>query len=422
MAINQPPYQNSLNRGGKEIVNDIWHKWFLSIYESQFKNIVVVKSKFQLQGNLSSSVLYLLDGVIDMGSTSITVPEGGLSIAGLNGARDISKLVSSEDNYTLFVTDTYSGNVVMESLSIEVTGTGSQVFNLDNAENSSALDIVNVNFNNCTSLGELTDYRQLFMTTCGFIFIGDGLTFNGTWSGGLAITDSIAIGFPASTTLFKEGTSLLFEGSVRSNINFLSVASSSVLFDFQESNIDRDAGFSLDNVRTTADDAVPNISGSSVKARFRECSGIRDTYVGAEWKLTTETATSIPSAGTPYKIAGTTTYSDEQWFSHTTNNSMIYDSSEMIEVKINAVFSFTGTNGDQISVYLYKYDSSSSTYVEISESGKFTLNSGGRAENMSVAGITTLDTNDRIECWVENYSGARSVTLLENSLCIVEER
>lgn len=52
-----------------------------------FENTVVVKSASDLT-NIDSTKNYMLDGVIDMGSQSIEVPTGGISISGLNGARD----------------------------------------------------------------------------------------------------------------------------------------------------------------------------------------------------------------------------------------------------------------------------------------------------------------------------------------------
>ena len=101
-------------------------------YLSQFDNTIVVQSASDLS-NIDSSKNYMIDGVVDMGSQSIEVPEGGISISGLNGARDTAKLISSEDNYTMFTSPSggYSGDVVLESCTIDVTGPSSQVFDLD---------------------------------------------------------------------------------------------------------------------------------------------------------------------------------------------------------------------------------------------------------------------------------------------------
>ena len=387
-----------------------------------FDNIVIVKSKNSLL-NIDSNKLYLVDGVIDMESTSIEVPEGGISIAGLNGARNVSILMSSANNFTLFTSPSsgFSGNVVMESLTVTISGTNSKVYDLDNDGNSNGIDVTGVNYTNCTSLGELTAYRQLLFNGVGFIFINDGLTFSGTWSGGVAITTTIAIGFPAAA-LFKEGISLVFNGSIRSDINFLNVNSASVLFDFQPSNITNDAEFSLTGVRTIADNAIPNIPSSNVKARVRNCVGIRDTYVGGEFTVSTSTATTISTVNTLVKMAGTTTYSDMQWFSQTVDNSFVYDSDQEIEVDIQVSKSFSGTNNNVLGVQIRKWDDSESAYVNIGARFTATLNAAGRSENISCFARTVLNQNDRVEIWVENQTGTNNVTALTGGFVGIEER
>lgn len=384
-----------------------------------FTNTVIVKSQDDLIG-IDSTKNYMLDGFIDI-TTPIIIPIGGISISGLNGARDTCGLRTSGNNVTIFSTasGSYSGNVVLESCTIEASGTGCKVFDLDNDGNSNAIDIVGVNFVDCTSLGSLTDYRQLLIDTAGFIGISDGLTFNGTWSG-VAILSSIAISFPAAT-LLKAGTGFTI-GNVRSDINFLSVNSSAVLCDFSASNITTKGGLSLTNVRTTATNPLPNISGSSVYARFRNCQGFRNTYVGARYVISSETATTISGTSVPVKIAGTTTYSDEQWFTHTTNNAFVYDGNQTIDVSIQGHLSISGTNGDVANVYVRQWDDSASSYIDLSETGGDTMNSAGKVEGIVFFGYGRLDNNDRIEIWVENETAARNFTAKLNGIVSVTER
>lgn len=228
--------------------------------------------------------------------------------------------------------------------------------------------------------------------------------------------------FPAAT-LFQEGTSFTV-GNIRTNINFLSVNAASVLFDFQESNVTTKGGFFLDGVRTTATDVLPNFASSSTYARFRNNLGIKNTYVGGQWSLTTPAATALSgvAVGTPLKVAGTTTYVDLQWFTQSTDNAFVYDGDQTIEVEVKATLSFSGTNGDQIQVYVYKWDDSASSYVELSEGPPVTMNAAGRAENITIFGYGELDNNDRIEMFVENNTAARDVTLLADSQTSVTER
>jgi hypothetical protein len=416
---------------GDENLRGYLNELVRSLYEVQvvddqrhLKKVVIVQKPSDLAGDLDSTFLYLIDGVIDLGTQSVTVPEGGLSIAGHAGGRDVCVLTSSEDNYSMFITDTYSGNVVMETMTCTVTGTNSQVFDLDNSGNGDAIDISNVNFTDCVSLGEMSNYRQLLMNLVGFIFIDDGLTLSGTWSGGMSIINSIAVVFPAAT-LFKEGTSLTFAGSVRSNINFLSVDASAVLFDFEEANVTGDGEFDLQDVRTEATNAIPNFDHTDVKARFRNCLGIDNTYVGAEWELTTTAVTTISTANTLVKMAGTTTYSEEHWFGNTTDNAFVYESSLTIEANVLGNVSLTGTNNKVAGVQIRHWDDSASAYVDIGPRYSATMNGGGagtKAENVAIFASVTLDENDRVEIWLENQSDTSNITGDVGCFVKVEEK
>jgi hypothetical protein len=269
----------------------------------------------------------------------------------------------------------YAGNVYMETMTCYVSGTNSQVFNLDNDGNSGSFEINGVNFGGfgsieCTSLGSLSDYRQFFVDGCGFYNVRDGWTLNGSWSG-LVCQNANAINSGAAFTLFKEGTALTFSGSLRSNMNFGAtvgaINSSSVFMDFDENNISSKGGLSLINFRTSVDDALPNIAGSSSYARFRFCDGVKNTYVGGQWSITSSTATVISTVSTPVKIAGTTTYADMQWFTQTTNNAFVYDGDQTIEIEVKGNLSFSGTNGDVINLYVRLWDDSASSYVDLSD-------------------------------------------------------
>ena len=399
-----------------------------------FQNRVVVKnlSDFGTVSNNrvrpDSSKLYMLDGFIDMENVSIEVPEGGLSIAGLNGGRDVMGLISDADNHTFFVSPVggYSGDVVMESMTVNGTGANSKCFDLDNAGNSNAIDITGVNFGlfgSTMSCGDLTEYRQLLLNNVGLIFVVDGFTFHESWTGIAALT-SIVIGFPASATLFQSGTNFTLSGSFRSDFNFLSANASSTFCNFSTSEILSDGGFSLTNVRTSVDDPLPNLSTTSEKVRIKDCSGIRNTYVGGQWTISTSTTTTISAANTPVKMAGTTTYADLQWFTQTTDNAFVYASGQTIEVECKGVVSISGGNNDQVSVFFRQWDDSASSYVDAPKS-QATLNGGllgTRAEGIPFFGYFQIDENDRIEVWVENNTNASDVTALLNGLVSVNER
>jgi len=388
-------------------------------------NWVIVKSASDLSGTLSSDVLYLVDGVVDMGATQIKVPSGGIAIHGLDFG--VSGLTTSEASHTLFIDpDTgYAGTVLLRNLFVTVSGSGSQVFDLDNEENGGAVECTDFNFVSCTSIGTLNNYRQGLWSDFALVACTDGLEVDGTWAGGFAILTSIVVsaGTAFTGTILKAGASLVVNGSIRSDINALQIDSTGGISDFAPSNVTNDAEFRMIGVRCNpAATPFPNMPASDPKARFSSCVGFRNTYVGAQWSITSEATTVISAANTPVKVAGTTTYADENWFRNTTDNAFVYDGSDQIGVVIHGQISFTGTTGDQINVIARHWIDATSSYVDLSETGAFTMNSGGRAENIGVLAFCDFDENDRMEIWVENQSAAKNVTAKLDGIVSISER
>lgn len=390
---------------------------------------IVVKDLADLPAPVDNKILldatkvYHIDGEVDLGVNSLIVPEEGCSIAALNGGRDVCKLVSHEDNYTMFVSPdgSYSGDVLWNELTFTVDGTNSKLVDLDNDGNFDALDITGVNFTSCTSLGDVRNYRQMLNFNVGYVFLGDGWTFHGTMAGGIAIVTSIAVSF-VDFTLLNTGTALSIQGSVRSDINFLAVSSGSVFCDFAPSNIVNNGQFALTNVRTTATDIVPNFPSSDAKARIRNCVGIRDTYIGGEWTISATAATAISDPNELTKLAGTTTYDDLQWFTQTTDNAFVYASDQEIEVSVDAVLGFSGGNGDEIGLQIRQWDDSISDYIDRGPRFVITMDSGGKIQNMVAKATAVLNQNDRIEIWIENQTDTTNVTASLGGIVTISER
>lgn len=391
-----------------------------------FKTLVAVTNKFQLSGvNLRSDVVYVIDGFIDMESGQIVVPQGGLTIHGLDNIP--SRLFSSVNNYTMFIDDgVFAGSLVIRGLSVRVTGTGSQVFDLDNDENGGIITISDTNFTDCTSIGELTSYTQLLLSEFAAVACLDGFTFSGTWRGGIAVFTTIIdpSGTPFTGTFLKAGTALVINGSVVSNMNAVLIADAGEICDFSPSNITNDVGFLMAGVRTNPNSvSFPNMPPSSVKARFANCSGTQNTYVGGQWKVTSTAVTALgsESAGTFLKMAGTTTYADLQWFSGAASNAITYIGSQSISVKAEFDMGLTGTNNDVVKFRIRHWDNSASSYIDIFTSGGDTMNAGNRVEGGSGHGFADMDTSDRIEIWLSS-STAKDVTASLDGMLSVTER
>ena len=391
-------------------------------------SVVYITDKSQFDGILSSEKLYVIDGVVDVGDTSIVVPEGGLNLAGLGFG--ISKLLSTENNFTLFVDDgvTYSGDLFLTDLDITVSGTGSKVFELDNNENFNAVEWNTVNFISCTSLGSLTDYRQGLSRNVAWISCLDGLTMAGNWSGGWAALDSILLGTAMTTgVLFKAGAGLVIGGSFRSNVNILNLGTSGGIFcDFAPSNITLDAGFSLESVRADpAANNLPNMPSTSVKALIKDSPGVGNTYPGGTLNPAADSEVVIATVDTLYQLTGSMTLEDSYWFSTANTNGLKLDSTNDIEVVVIGTLSFSGSNNNEMVVQLRQYDSSATAYVNIGPEYRTTLNggpSGGRAENITFHSLALMSQDDRIEVWIKNITGSGNITLVAGGQFKVLER
>ena len=114
-----------------------------------------------LGGVIDSTKNYFIDGIIDLGTTQITVPTTGITISGYSF--DLSALTSSEDNYTMFISESIaigSGNVLGSDYYVSVTGANSKVYELYDATGFNAFEFTRINYIDCTSLGDIYDYRQ----------------------------------------------------------------------------------------------------------------------------------------------------------------------------------------------------------------------------------------------------------------------
>ena len=387
---------------------------------SALGNAVYVSHPSQITGVIDSTKIYIIDGIIDVGSSTIDVPEGGMFILGLGFG--VSKIKTTAAGTTLFTgSGAYSGDLFTYDVDIEVSGAGSSVFNLDNAGNFSAVECVNTNFTNCQSLGNLSNYRQGLWSNVALLFCVDGLTMTGTWAGGFRATTAIIIGPTFSGTIFKAGAGLVISGRFISDLNALSIQSGAAFCDFAPANITNDAAFLITNVGVNnASTAFPNMPVGSTKARFSRCSGAPNTYVGAQWAITTAAATTTVAA-TPVKLAGVTTYTDEQWFGNTTDNAFVYGGTEGISVSVQASLALSGTNGHKINTIIRKYDAALASYSDLATSGPQTMDAGNKVESVAIHGFGTLALNDRIEIWIENDS-AGTVTAELDGIVSVSER
>ncbi len=392
--------------------------------------IKVIKSASDF-GIIDSTKLYYIDGIVDMGSTTIEVPSTGISIIG--GTFDVSKLVSSASNYSMFTSPIGgSGNVVMVDIAVEVTGTNSKVYNITDATGFNAIELIRVNYNNCTSLGTITNYRQGLETGTGRFGGKPELTLAGSWLGGYTITTSIVRSLTSgSYTLFKAGTAFVMNSRFRSNMNVdLPVGVS--FANFVPANFPKPSTLQLVGMIVTragasnADDAnyTPNILSTSLASDWRDNVGLPNTFVGGRLNLSSEVSTTISAIDTYYDIAGTYTASGLAHFDSPSSGALRHLGNDPREYEIFAELVFNGTSNNLLRAKVVKWDDSEGVFVDV-ELQLRRVNSVSGANDSAFFTMfypVILDVNDYVKLQISNTSGASNVTLKVDSFFLVKER
>lgn len=400
-------------------------------WQKPFDQLVVVRDASDLAGTLSSTSVYFIDGIINMGSQTIQVPAGGLSLAG--HTFDVSKLTSSAGGYTMFTSPGGgSGNLVGKDYAVEVTGTSSQVYNLTSATGFDAFEFARINYNNCTSLGTITDYRQGFETGTGRFGGTPNLTLAGTWVGGYfiesAIVRSLAAGMAGA--LFQAGAGFSMASRFRSNMN-TDLPASAAYLDFAPSDFPNPSTLQLDGMilsRNGAFDAedsnlTPNISAADLPSAWRSNVGLNNTFEGGELKVSSEVATVISSTTTFYDLNGTWTAQDLQHFD-SPSNFLRHLGNSPREYSIVASLQLEGSSGDDLTVRVQKWDDSASVFVEVTTQTREVndLVKGRDIAFFTILAHTTLDQNDYVFLQVKNETGTSNVTAELDSFLRVGER
>lgn len=246
---------------------------------------VVVQDKSQLLGNLSSDVLYLIDGSFSLlAGETIVVPVGGLNIMGYSfySSRIASYGVA---NHTIFTSPAGgSGNLIIHNIAFNATGTGAKVFDIIDVDGTHAVEMVTVNFEGCKSIGKLKNYRQGTGITIGFYGCADGLMLSGTWTG-FKLTNTNCFGFGSTGTLFKKDVDTIFSNRLYLEIN-ADFQTGSKLADFEASNFSLNELFQINASilkyngtinDANATDVIPNIKANDVKCLWRSNVGLPDT-------------------------------------------------------------------------------------------------------------------------------------------------
>ena len=382
-----------------------------------------------LGGTIDSSKEYFLDGVIDMGATQIEVPSGGINIKGYDF--NVSGLTSSENSYTMF-TGATAGDVIFSDFKIEVDGTSSKVLDLTNGSGFNAFEIARINFNNCTSLGELNGYRQGLETGTGRFGGTPNLILSGTWTGGYFTETSIIRGLTDGVySIYEEGTSFTMASRFRTNQNVDLPANASFI-DFRNTNFSNpstvqihDAIVSRNGVFDSVDaNIIPNLAKGDLASSFVGNKGIANTFEGGTSSITTEVETTISTVSTFVDLAGTYTASSLEHFDAPDNGRLRHLGDTPIEYKVTFYGIIDGGPNDEIELKIVVWDNSASVFVDYKSTIRVINNlQGGRdVAFFNFADTVTLNENDYVKIQVANITDSTNVTAELDTEFTIEQR
>ena len=383
-----------------------------------------------LGGTIDSSKQYVIDGIIDMTGVQIEVPQGGLYISGHNF--DVSQLVSDEDGATMFHS-LASGNVLMFDIGITMSGVGSQVYDLKSNTGFDAIEVLRINYNNCTSLGTLDNFRQGLETGTGRFGGKPELTLKGTWVGGFFIATSIVRSLTAGTySLFKAGVGFTMASRFRSDMN-VDLPAGVTFVDFAVANFPNPSTLQFAGMLMTRagasnpTDALyhPNISARDLPCLFTDNNGLENTYVGAVLIVTTENVTTISTAGAAVALtAPIYSISRAAHFDTPANGELRHLGNSPREYSIILDLRLEGQANAEVRLELWKYTASTASDAQVKSFSR-QVNSfvGGRDVCFfSNTAFLNLEVNDKMYFKVANVTNTVSVTLELGSTIIVGAR
>lgn len=381
-------------------------------------NRVIVKTATDLSGVLDSTKEYFIDGVINMGSQTIEVPAGGLSLSGYNF--DVSKLVSTASSYTMFTSPIGgSGDLIGKDYAIEVAGVSSKVYDITDATGFNAFEFARINYNDCTSLGTIAGYRQGLEVGTGRFGGKPELELAGTWLGGYFIDTSIVRGLDdGAYTLFKAGAGFSMASRFRSNQNIDLPASVSFL-DFSASNFTNPSTLQLEGCIVTRagvfdgndSNLTPNIAASELVCAWSSNNGLPNTFVGGGLSVTSESTTTISSSGTFVDLAGTFTAGDLQHFDSPASGQLRHLGTSPREFSLAGQFVLDCGSNDEVDLKVVIFRSATTSFEDAKTQRRVINNlQGGRDVGYFV--ITdniVLNINDYVKLQVANVNDTSNI-------------
>ena len=326
-----------------------------------------------------------------------------------------------------------SGNLIGKDYAIEVTGSGSKVYELVSNTGFDAFEFSRINYNDCESLGSISGYRQGLESGTGRFGGKPQLELIGTWVGGYFFDTSIVRSLDdGAYSLFKAGAGFTMASRFRSNQNIDLPASASFI-DFSASNFLNPSTLQLEGCiisRNGVFDAsdsniTPNVAASALISNWTGNNGIPNTFVGGLNNISTEVLTTVSATpGNYVDLLGTYTTSDLQHFDSPSNGQLRHLGVSPQEYKINGQIVIVGDSGDTIAIKVVIFRDETTSF----EDGKATsrvinnLQGGRDVAYFAIIDSVTLNQNDYVKLQVANITDTSDVTAELDSFFVVEAR
>lgn len=371
--------------------------------------------------NIDSTKQYFITKQIDMTGYSIEVPAGGLSISGYNNR--ISGLYTTDENRTMFTSPVGgSGDLFIDRVRLSTSSaTGSKIYDLVGATGFEALETTYVNYEYCTSRGEINNYRQGLEEGIALFYDQPTLTLSGTWLGGYVIKTSITRFLDSDMTepLYKAGSGFVMNSRFAVQMN-LDLPINASLADFTPANFTapslvevKDSIFTRDGNFISGDGGYfPNLDPDDLACKWTDNNGLRSTIEGGYNEITTPALTSIPATNTYYDIAGTFTASKLDHFSSPVNGVLQNDANNPIEFNLTAHFSLEGNPNDVLMVKGLRYNSTTAQWEdEFTQETTIDSSAGVRdVARIDISRTVILERGDQFKLQVANSTGTTGVT------------
>tara|TARA_R110000764_G_scaffold238472_1_gene335670 strand:- start:47 stop:1051 length:1005 start_codon:yes stop_codon:yes gene_type:complete len=326
-----------------------------------------------------------------------------------------------------------SGDVLGGDFTMDVSGATSQVFNLIGATGFGAVEFSRVNYENCTSLGTLDNYRQGLEEGTGRFGGTPTLTLKGTWVGGFRITTSIVRSLAAgmTTPLFAAGVGFTMASRFLTDIN-CDLPASAAFCDFAPANFINPSTLQFTGVILSRNGVIdasdtnltPNIAETDIASVWRNNIGLHNTHIGGDLEITGEAATVIAVAGTYVDLAGTYTPTELVHFDEPANGQLRHLGNSPVEYSLVGNLVLESVSADVVAVKVVIWRDASSSF----EDGRIitrVINNLQGARNVAYFNIRnniTLHQNDYVKIQVANTAAINNITAELSSFFVVGER